>query len=133
MSTVEVKTAKLIGRALDWAVAKSGAVTVEDNDLLFDERSRPVVGGAVFSIPYRPSTNWAQGGPLIEKFHVQTSYNGRGFSTESGEYWCAYACKDSGQEEHPSGGGGTPLIAICRAIVQFKMGDTIQVPEELMP
>ncbi|MEG1043035.1 MAG: DUF2591 domain-containing protein, partial [Pseudomonas sp.] len=29
--------------------------------------------------------------------------------------------------------GGTALVAACRAVVASRLGDTVQVPKELMP
>lgn len=111
--TVTLRTCDLIGAALDWAVAK--AVTYVDYH------------------GWSPSTDWSQGGPLIEKHHVQTSFNGCGFSrSTTGEHWCAYACKDNGEELRPSGSGPTPLIAACRAIVSAHLGDSVDVPAELV-
>lgn len=133
MNMIEVKTAELSGPALDWAVAMTGAVTVEQNGLDLDARGRPTVGGDM-KIPYEPSNNWGQCGPLIEKYNIQTSYNGNGFHrSPTGKYWCAYVCEPHGPEMRPSGGGPTPLIAACRAIVAAKLGDTVQVPAELLP
>ncbi|GGU79514.1 hypothetical protein GCM10009504_40520 [Pseudomonas laurentiana] len=128
---IEVKTADLTGAALDWMVAQVEAVPVAIAALHYGTDWRvykPDFGGK-----YSPSTDWAVGGPLIEKHHIQTSFNGKGFRTASGEYWCAYVCSDAGKEQLPSGGGGTPLIAACRAIVAAKFVDIAKVPRELLP
>lgn len=118
---IEVKTAELIGPALNYATA------VADGWDFSRQFYQVMFQG------YCPSTDWAQGGPLIEKYHVQTSFNGCGFSrSPTGEYWCAYACKDSGEELRPSGSGPTPLVAACRAIVSAKLGDVVSVPAELV-
>lgn len=129
MNMIEVKTAELSGKALDLAVAEVVGWqprTYRDGMVICSAMPGDECVAA-------PSSDWSQGGPLMEKYHVQTSYNGQGFRTATGEYWCAYACKPSGQEERPSGGGPTPLIAACRAIVAAKLGDTVQVPAELLP
>lgn len=134
---IEVKTADLAGEALGWAVGKA-----EDLDLILEP---PQYGNPwrVFARyqghatertkRYNPWEDWALGGPLIDKHHVQTSFNGSGFNrSPTGEYWCAYACADSGQERYPSGGGYSALTAVCMAIAQAKLGETVQVPKELM-
>lgn len=134
---VEVKTAGLEGKALDWAVADAVGLETpggRDADGVLRRWYQPLLGGEPWGDmePFHPSIDWAQGGPLIDKYHIQTSYNGRGFRTASGEYWCAYVCNDAGVEQRPSGGGGTALIAACRAIVATKFPDTILVPAELV-
>ena len=95
---MKIKTSELEGAALDWAVAKVVGVDVSST-----------------SIPiFCPSTNWSQGGPLIERYYIDI---------ESGP-WSAYY---GGQTMH----GDSPLIAACRAIVAAKLGDVVEVPEEL--
>lgn len=127
-----IKTADLIGPALDWAVAyglngEPGFLEAFGVRMLGRSITKAVRMGEI-----KPSTDWSQGGPLIEQYNIQTSYNGNGFRrSPTGKYWCAYVCKPHGPEERPSGGGPTPLIAACRAIVAAKLGDTVQIPEEL--
>lgn len=130
---MRVKTSELIGSALRWATAKA-------------DGREPIIIGPEYGVPYRvevieygrrvawrPDVDWMRGGPLIEKYHVQTSYNGNGFSrSPTREYWCAYVCKDNGQEIFPSGGGPSPLIAICRAVVAARYGDAVDVPDVLV-
>ncbi len=124
---MKIKTSELSGLALDWAVAE-----IEGRKRIQTTRKQFGINQPVKVVPAY-STNWNQGGPLIEKYNVQTSYNGNGFPrSTTGKYWCAYVCKPSGQEELPSGGGSTPLIAACRAIVASKLGDEVDVPEGLV-
>ena len=52
-----MKTSELQGAALDWAVAKG-----EKHMVWTDEPLRLPTGE-----PYSPSTDWAQGGPIIER------------------------------------------------------------------
>lgn len=118
---IEVKTADLIGLALDWAVAKAENVFVHisDPELGNDLRIFFVSGKCLpCVVKYMPSTDWRFGGPLIEK-HV-TALNQSG--TES---WWSH-CEDR------LGQGETPLIAAMRAIVAAKLGDTVSVPAELV-
>lgn len=130
MKMIEVKTAELVGPALDWAVAEAEGITRREP--MHIRESEPRCWSCDYSYGYSPSTDWSQCGPLIEKYHIQTSYNGNGFPrSPTSEYWCAYACDDSGAFRS-SGGGPTPLIAICLAIVRANLGDVVQVPEELV-
>ena len=104
---VEVKTAELTGPALDWAVAQVEGVACTPHTI---ERF------------YRPSTDWVQGGPLLSEMKVDLTH---GEST-------IYATICTEDCEYKEGRGPTELIAICRAIVAAKLGDTVRVPPELV-
>ena len=107
-----MKTSELNGPALDWAVAKCEALM----------QGRIAIDGVVHGF-YRPSTDWAQGGPIIERERVDVMW--------CGDRWCAYAMtpdKDTQLVDE----GPTPLIAAMRCYVASKMGDEIDVPEELL-
>lgn len=123
MSTmIEVRAAELIGPALDWAVAKStGAEELSvgmDGVSCIYETPR---GGCWTNI-YSPSTDWSQGGPLIDKCRIGIEQEDQDFHVY------AYA---------PGAGlagcfGDTALIAACRTIVAAKLGDVVQVPAGLV-
>lgn len=131
---IEVKTADLTGEALGWAVAKAEGLTPRLEKPNYGNGWRVFCDTTFGNTKrYNPWEDWALGGPLIDKHHIQTSFNGSGFSrSPTGEYWCAYVCKPSGQQEFPSGGGPNALTAACRAIAQAKLGDTVQVPKVLI-
>lgn len=122
-----VKTSELIGPALDWVVAQAignPAHMQEDGD-------GTVVHG--YSAVWSPSTDWSQGGPLIEKYQVATipeAHDGR-TGTECSEKWYAVIYYDGG-EQYTAERCDSPLIAACRAIVAAKLGDQVDVPDELM-
>lgn len=65
---------------------------------------------------YNPSGDWMQGGPIIEREKIATAWH----ITR----WVAWR----GVVEHP---GPTPLIAAMRCYVAAKLGDDIEIPEEL--
>jgi hypothetical protein len=97
---MKTKTSELTGAALDWAVAMA------EN-----------WAGADFEIkPY--STDWAQGGPIIERERITPEW--------TGEDWMAYIKHD--EEVF----GSTPLIAAMRCYVASKLGDEVEIPEELI-
>ena len=110
------KTAELTGAALDWAVAK---IEQEWTD---EDRWYNTIGyvdtGDVDDEPYYPSTDWAQGGPIIEREKL-------GVSFESVDLWEAWAY------DGVTGTGPTPLIAAMRCYVASKLGDEVEIPEEL--
>ena len=97
-----MKTDELTGAALDWAVADCEGHDFPSAD-------------AVCGI-FNPSTNWEQGGPIIEREKIATAWH----ITR----WIAWR----GVVEHP---GPTPLIAAMRCYVAAKLGDDIDIPEEL--
>jgi hypothetical protein len=121
----EVKTVELIGPALDWAIAQIEGVevTIAEPQYLVGWRvTRPYPYGK-----YSPSTDWAIGGPLIQKHGCDLN------CIAAANCWEAN-CWD---ERSPNPDlhlkeGETPLIAACRAIVAAKLGDTMQVPPELL-
>ena len=112
-----MKTNELTGAALDWAVAKcEGEVLGED---LFG--LRPIIAAPAFTQQFKPSTDWSQGGPIIEREKIRLNY-GVG---EEGFYCEAYIT--AGTCQH----GPTPLTAAMRCYVASKLGDKVDVPEEL--
>jgi len=108
---MKIKTSELTGPALDWAVAKCLGVDYCDRDGIDD------IGNEFEKTDF--STNWAQGGPIIER-------EGIGF-TQFSDYpqWTA---------KHPQTicfDGPTPLITAMRCYVASKLGDEVDVPENL--
>ena len=70
------------------------------------------------------STDWAQGGPIIEREKMHSiHFCKQGETTKSWFYW-------TGQT--PMMCGPTPLIAAMRCYVTSKLGDEVDVPEELL-
>ena len=121
-----MKTGALTGAALDWAVAKCegllcfgwsihGYFTVHDSE----GRNRC----------FEPSANWAQGGPIIEREEIGVRRNA---PCSKGQEWEAMPSITS------KGAGGrwcygpTPLIAAMRCYVASRLGDEVDIPEELL-
>lgn len=134
---VEVKTAELVGQALDWAVAK--ALGYECGRLPGKDRTfgcnapnglQYVIGrlyGALIIEEikarfFRPSTDWAQGGPLIDKYNIWLSgpIGGR-------KDWSAAIDMSTDGSRGPDA-----LTALCRAIAAAKLGGVVQIPAELV-
>ncbi len=105
-------TSELTGAALDWAVNKCEGATETAPRKFYGW------GGALFGY----STNWAQGGPIIEREAIQITpdeYTGT---------WSAYMTNEG---EPYEGTGTTPLIASMRCYVAAKLGDDIEIPKEV--
>jgi len=111
---MKIKTSELTGAALDWAVAKCEG---NPNGWCGMVINRPM------SYVFRPSTDWAQGGPIIEREEMISScFAKQGETTKSWFYWT---------DRTPMISGPTPLIAAMRCYVTSKLGDEVEIPEEL--
>lgn len=125
---MKIKTKDLAGAALDWAVAV--ALGMDPSITQFCDEDLCVSWG--FRVPefdgkYQPSTNWAQGGPLIEHFNIWLDGPICGVSI-----WSASVMDTQLNEFSASHDCETPLIAICRAVVACKLGEEVEVPAELL-
>ena len=113
-----MKTSKLTGAALDWAVAKSELMNGADYTLEvldFDGTLRVNFGGMYPEW----STDWTEGGAIIERERIE-------LMPTSHTEWDAYK-----QNQHIPNTGATPLIAAMRCYVASCLGDEVQLPEEL--
>ena len=110
MKTINVSEAT--NTQLDWLVAKCEGLLPHDAWVKY---------GAVWwkDYVYSPTTDWSQMGPIIERERTQTR-------PMRGTEWEAYAGLYGG-----SGSGPTPLIAAARCYVMSKLGETVEVPDEL--
>ena len=115
-----MKTSELQGAALDWAVAECENVENQgDGFIWFDDYD--------MRVPYTPSTDWAIGGPIIEREGIDC-VNAENIGYE--EKWMSAAPKRFGSRgEYVF--GPTPLIAAMRCYVASKLGDEVTIPEEL--
>ena len=103
-----MRTSELTGAALDWAVAKCEGYRLD----LVPEGS------------YSPSTDWSQGGPIIER-EIITLIHPRW------DGWTAHKYDDRIEDESYTIDGPTPLIAAMRCYVASKLGDEVAIPNEL--
>ena len=118
-----MKVSELTGAALDWAVAKC---IYEPDDVV-------ICDGRVFAYDdatkgFNPSTNWAQGGPIIEREWIDV------VKPVNSVCWVAtmhYQDDDNERIQTSEEQGLTPLIAAMRCYVASKMGDEVEIPTEL--
>lgn len=80
-----------------------------------------MVQGGGWEELYTPSTDWAQGGPIIERKGIRLDQD---FRTK---VWLAIAATPKARWIPAS----TPLIAAMRCYVASKLGDEVDIPEEL--
>ena len=123
----EVKTADLSGEALGWAVGKAEGLEVllappeYGNPWRVFARYRATVTERTER--FNPWEDWALGGPLIDKYEADFQWARPGMLR---------AFVSVGQSVGMAR-AETHLLASGRAIVAAKLGDTVQVPKELMP
>lgn len=131
-----MKTSELTGAALDWVVAQAegdkvfrpclGRPDDWDKEAYLKDGSddrwvvrvqNPRVGWFV-DWTYNPSGNWMEGGPIIEREELSNlkCYGTNDWGCNNGDIFCE---------------GPTPLIAAMRCYVASKLGDEIEIPEEL--
>jgi hypothetical protein len=121
---MKIKTSELSGAALDWAVAMA-----ENNDDCRDpyvtrtydgkEKYVRVTTFSGITTDWEPSTDWAQGGPLIERGLLV-------LSPDPSDGWRARSYMDLTSYKGP-----TPLQAAMRCYVASQLGDTVDIPPEL--
>jgi hypothetical protein len=119
-----MKTAELTGAALDWAVASIELTGHDDytNVLM-------VTVGDDNDWRYNPSTEWALGGAIIESEWISVSKPVNSLT------WVAtmhYQNEDTDDVMWMEETGTTPLVAAMRCYVASKLGDDVEVPEELL-
>lgn len=119
---MKVKTSKLTDHALDWAVARAEGMEAFQIKANGPVHLRRMVGCSPTA--FRPSTNWAQGGPIIEREKMWVSWVESNYKHIDG-CWSAYVRSRICY-------GPTPLIAAMRSFVASKLGDEVEVPGELM-
>lgn len=115
---MKLKTSELTGAALDWAVAKCEGGYAPSVDTDIDATKRINYGGMYPEW----STDWSHGGPIIEREGMLIAPDPCG--------WEARHPGDDGDSTEAV--GPTPLIAATRCYVASKLGDEVDVPEELM-
>ena len=103
MTVKTIKVAEAIERQLNWLVAR-----IEGDEL-------PKSGGK--GLDY--SSDWAHGGPILER-------EGISIYRMTSDWSAAYNPSGTPQD------GPTPLIAAMRCYVASRLGDEVEVPEELL-
>lgn len=116
-----MRVSELTGHALDWAVAKCEYPNlVWGSSIGIHHASHQIV---IPHLPepqcyWNPSTNWAHGGPIIERERINL-WN-EGYEWEASLYGKHIVW------------GETPLIAAMRCYVASKLGDEVEIPAELL-
>lgn len=134
MKKVNVNEAS--GPVLDWMVAKCeggydlqlrstyGAKKAWQYTMLDEEEPERMDEFYLADVAY--STDWAQGGPIIER------EGGTLWSRGASGWVCKTRYDSANDKEGPTAYGPTPLIAAMRCFVASRLGEEVEVPDELM-
>ena len=117
---MKVKVSEATNIQLDWMVAKSEGMP---SDMLkaIDE------GCWIYKGSRRYTTEWPRGGPIIEREKIELIPP----REEGDKEWMALWCEVRDIEESGIQTGPTPLIAAMRCFIASKLGEEVEVPEEL--
>lgn len=125
---MKIKTSELDRLALDYCMAiVEGKKLTQRIDALkaFKAYGRCLLqkGGI-----YSPTTNWAQLGPIMDQMKVSIrapSNTGRTYAAfiDLGRSYNNILARQTGP---------TAAIAVCRTIVASKLGDEVEIPDELL-
>jgi hypothetical protein len=132
---MKVKTADLTDDALNWVVAKIEGHQwrcpwmLEKEALAAWQRYECAWGNPTPDY----STDWARGGPIIERELITVASNGETAFTH--QKWTAYRVDNLFNDDfaHENQNGPTPLIAAMRCFVASRLGDEVEIPDELLP
>ena len=129
---MKTKTKDLTGAQLDWMVAKC-----EGYDTAFASAGDVIILREGVTDYFDPHRNWRWGGPIIDREITKIFRN-------VGGTWSAMILKDVPippedrgtslaltRRAQWNGAGPTPLIAAMRCFCCSKLGDVVEVPDEL--
>ena len=124
---MKIKTSELTGAALDRAVVIALGYEIDEHECAVKD------GVAEFNLDcFSPSEVWSQGGPIIDREHIHVGPHTYGPASVILNSWHAVIGFDPDGGEHLfEQDGDTPLIAAMRCYVASKLGDEVDVPEEL--
>lgn len=132
-----IKVSEATERQLDWMVS-----TLTNPEWDYEDRAYNTFDwidtGDTNDEQYSPSTDWAQGGPIIERegINLSVDYQDSALSNDmvqigwKGNLWNNSVPGTAGFLQWAY--GPTPLIAAMRCFVASKLGETAEVPEGLV-
>lgn len=136
-----MKVVDAIGAQLDWMVAKCAGYVeqgVYGTPEFRDGEVYLCYCDVVLNSCYSPTTDWAQAGPILERegINLSVDYQDDALSDDmvqigwKGNLWNNSVPGTAGFLQWAY--GPTPLIAAMRCFCSSKLGDEVDVPEELM-
>ncbi len=141
-----MKTSELTGAALDYAAGLCEGYGpdkyMSNIDIRLDVKGKVsclLVPINRAYVRWTPSTNWAQGGPIIEREGIALRYSPKHKKwyakreTGSGEtvFWPAQEYSVTAKKKVTARWEGpTPLVAAMRCYIASKLGNDIEIPKE---
>jgi hypothetical protein len=127
------RVAELIGVELDYCAAIAAGHKAE----IVGERFNPDdefcsvaqfygLPERLVGMPFAPSTEWSQGGPIIEQEGISIHKNPPDVFRSDLKRWTADTYRNAPMAHEL---GSTPLIAAMRAFVASKFGEEVEVPD----
>lgn len=116
-----IKISEATRLQLNWMVAKC-----EGEPFYYNEFDRSVYQANEYL--FEPSTDWSQGGPIIEREGISLLYL---YVTDDPFRWAATQKPNIRKVKPDSVYGPTLLVAAMRCYVASKLGDEVEIPEEL--
>ena len=116
-----VKVSELIGAALDWAVAMCEGDELAAKNIQYPEFAKHYP-------KFSPSTDWAHGGPLVEREGLQLATSLGSWVSSSPAPVDREGCRSYCFAEGP-----TPLVAAMRCYCLRVKGHSVEVPADFCP
>ena len=117
---MKIKVANTTPTQLDWLVSKCLGFNAEA--LVQLAKKAPGKDYGCFLTKY--TTDWSQGGPIIEREGISSI-------KQTEQRWVSEYSLGCDRTDHARAWGPTPLIAAMRCFVSSRLGDEVEVPEEL--
>lgn len=108
----KVSIDNLSDSALDYAVG----ATIKMPFVYFDSDENCFIDD--WGSPYQPSSDWFQGGKIIESEQISLDFYMGEWVAKKGTKYESY--------------GASPLIAAMRCFVKSNFGDVVEIPQELI-
>jgi hypothetical protein len=120
---MKIKTQDLSDNALDWVVAKIEGLTPTLH-------KNPYGSWVMLNLDGSYCCQWSVGGPIIEREGISVRRVRDG--TWRADFAEAKLKPDGSAYAYLQHNGGTPLIAAMRCYVASRLGDEVDVPDELV-
>jgi hypothetical protein len=122
---MQIKTSELRDAALDWAVGFAQCMEATGGKPI---QARDLMAAAVRNGIASYSTDWSQAGPIIERESIDIQKGNPLYFPKGNEHGDYYEPLWIAGGKH----GRTPLEAAMRCYVARKLGNEVDVPDELL-
>lgn len=126
---MKIKTDKLTGEALNWAVGVAGGLDIRvimNRTVWVNDKA---TGEAPKATYYMPSTDWSIAGEIIAREFIRLIPWSRELDEPMHGVWMAGIYSDVIYDTYHS---TNPLEAAMRCYVRHKLGEVVNVPNEVI-